>query len=227
MATWNERRRDESPQAFKAFVVYRDLGAHRSIDSAWRELTRRKRGEAPGHWSKWSSRHAWVNRAAAYDEHLLDEIRLEREKGFLELAQRQAAYQFKGQDKLEAAVEEVWDTIIKHKPVPVTNIERKEEKEVTVGDGGELKVVTTTTKIQGMKVGQFARLTDALEERIRACVNGTRTKGDKGPILRPKAIFPEFMRRALESRAARVPQRKELTDGSDPLPTNRDPGGAG
>ncbi len=57
-----ERRQDESDKAFQAFQVYRDLGPKRSYRSVAQRL-----GKAGSLVSRWSSRHQWVSRSAAFD----------------------------------------------------------------------------------------------------------------------------------------------------------------
>ncbi len=73
-----EQRPDESARAYQAFCMYRDLGAARSLDKAFAALWAQERQasaktapkSASGHWSKWSTRFAWVERAKAYDAYL-------------------------------------------------------------------------------------------------------------------------------------------------------------
>ena len=59
------RRGDESAAAFSAFVTYRDQVPPRSIRKA-----ARVRGRGQRTLEAWSSRHKWVERAAAYTDHL-------------------------------------------------------------------------------------------------------------------------------------------------------------
>lgn len=80
-APW-EQLGSESPEAYAAFVWYRDLGASRSLAKAYachvaapggpsKAPIRPQRGLAvPGTWKRWSRQHDWVSRAQAYDEHL-------------------------------------------------------------------------------------------------------------------------------------------------------------
>jgi hypothetical protein len=75
-----ERCRGESGKAFAAFRLYLGLGVGRSVQAAWLqfcEATRsageeqapRKTQNAPGHWTNWSTRWGWVERADAHDDH--------------------------------------------------------------------------------------------------------------------------------------------------------------
>jgi len=74
MPLW-ERRESESSQAYQAFCLYRDLGADRSIVSAYNlcrekysgDESAQKASRAPGRWNKWSQQHAWLRRARAWD----------------------------------------------------------------------------------------------------------------------------------------------------------------
>jgi hypothetical protein len=57
-----EQRADESPQAFAAFAVYRDMHADRSVDHVAQKL-----GKSHTIIGRWSKRHEWVDRARSYD----------------------------------------------------------------------------------------------------------------------------------------------------------------
>lgn len=59
------RRRTESAAAYSAFVVYREQTPPRSIRKAARALARGQRTL-----EEWSSKYKWVERAAAYTDHL-------------------------------------------------------------------------------------------------------------------------------------------------------------
>lgn len=63
-----DKRSDETPKAFAAFAVYRDMGTSRSL-----ERVRQDVGKSPGsirQLERYSSAHAWVARAEAYDAHI-------------------------------------------------------------------------------------------------------------------------------------------------------------
>jgi hypothetical protein len=60
-APW-ERQADESPQAWEAFALYRDMGNDRSLSKVATSLEK-----SPELMGRWSSGHSWVARALAYD----------------------------------------------------------------------------------------------------------------------------------------------------------------
>jgi hypothetical protein len=64
-APW-ERQENEKDQAWAAFVAYRDMGPGRSIAKVAQVIGREK---SKSLLEGWSSRHGWVRRAAAFDQH--------------------------------------------------------------------------------------------------------------------------------------------------------------
>lgn len=96
-----ERQPGETPRAFEAFCVYRDLGAGRSIRKTGQELNKNLTtiGE-------WSSKYDWVKRVAAWDA---EQDRIARKEMLAEMAntrkkQRRQAQrmQEKGMELLES-----------------------------------------------------------------------------------------------------------------------------
>lgn len=70
-----EQQPGETPKAYQAFCVYRDMGTKRTLDGAHQERARSAPGahqgkRADGTWKRWSSQYRWVERAIAYDQHL-------------------------------------------------------------------------------------------------------------------------------------------------------------
>jgi len=61
IATWGQLEKETTP-AWEAFRLYRDLGPRRSLRIASSEV-----GKSLGLLSRWSSRHKWVERCAAWD----------------------------------------------------------------------------------------------------------------------------------------------------------------
>lgn len=66
-----EQQSGETDKAYRAFCAYLLLGPGRSIDAAWRQQGRSKSAtsRAPGHWTRWSSKHNWAERASVHDQH--------------------------------------------------------------------------------------------------------------------------------------------------------------
>src|SRR5688572_9422974 len=93
---------DESPEAYHAFLIYRDLGSKlRSIaktadvladDPGHRlRMQSREAGKRPADSSRkrylerWATRHRWVERVAAWDNHVRDQIDRKRIDAFVAL----------------------------------------------------------------------------------------------------------------------------------------------
>jgi hypothetical protein len=76
-----DRLPDETDKAYTAFRAYLDLGRGRSIDKAFHaaHMGNSKSKRSQPHWSAWSSRFNWVDRARAYDKHLIDKAFAEAE----------------------------------------------------------------------------------------------------------------------------------------------------
>lgn len=62
---WEQQPR-ESAKAYDAFLLYRDLGAERSLAAVGQRL-----GKSKAICERWSARWSWVRRCAAYDTHLV------------------------------------------------------------------------------------------------------------------------------------------------------------
>ncbi|MFA5312949.1 MAG: hypothetical protein WC375_06515 [Methanomassiliicoccales archaeon] len=88
-----ERQPDESPEAYRAFCVYRSLGTEkRSHEAVALTVCKRRKegGGTPGYIPAWSVKYHWVERATAYDDHL-DEIRRNAdEKAIVEMSKKHA-----------------------------------------------------------------------------------------------------------------------------------------
>jgi hypothetical protein len=216
VATWDARLPGESIKAWAAFTIYRDLGLGRSITLAWRKANKRKRGEAPGRWELWSRTYHWVERAAAYQEHLDALRRQAREKRLVELAERRADFEFEVQALTEELVALLRGAVKQHDGAPITDVERVEDKEVIVEEGGQIRVVNVKTRIKGIKTSGLARLSDAYRDAMKQSVVGVRGDSDQAKRMgAPKTVLPEFMRKALEQAKSK---KETTTDGSDAQP---------
>lgn len=83
-----ERLPEETPKAWRAFCVFRDLGPTRTLARAAQALGLRP--ASVRRLEEWSSRYRWVERALAYDEWLDAQRRAEREAAVREMARRHA-----------------------------------------------------------------------------------------------------------------------------------------
>ncbi len=69
-----ERLPDESERAYRAFILYLDMGqGERSLKKVLQELS--KKGSYIKQLQRWSSRHSWVARVTAYDQHIIAQHR--------------------------------------------------------------------------------------------------------------------------------------------------------
>lgn len=78
-----EKSRDETAKAFRAFCLFRDLLAKRSLSQVAEilveESPERKPATVLTQMKKWSVQHGWVARAEAYDEYLDERCREQAE----------------------------------------------------------------------------------------------------------------------------------------------------
>lgn len=79
------RREEETARAYACFCVYRDLNSRRSLAEAYRQETGREEAkQAPGTWAGWYAKFDWKKRAEAYDAHLEERRRAEREAEYIQ-----------------------------------------------------------------------------------------------------------------------------------------------
>ena len=80
-----ERQPDETPKAYEAFCIYRDLkdirdpNSKRSLDLVVQEM-----GKSRTLFERWSSKYEWVKRVTAYDDEQERIVREEEEKQRIE-----------------------------------------------------------------------------------------------------------------------------------------------
>jgi hypothetical protein len=75
-----ERQPGETSKAFSCFVVYRNLGAERSVSKVAQSPNI---GSTPSTLSKWAENYRWVERARAYDN-MLDRVKVAEERRAIE-----------------------------------------------------------------------------------------------------------------------------------------------
>ena len=80
-----DRRPEETPPAWQAFQMYRDLGLDRSQAEVGKQV-----GKNLNLMSRWSARHEWVTRAASWDNHLDEQRQQAAEEAMIEMGRRHA-----------------------------------------------------------------------------------------------------------------------------------------
>ena len=91
-----ERQEGETPKAFEAFSIYRDMGIDRSLRKVVQQLNKNLTTIA-----EWSSKYEWVDRVAAWDAEQDRIARLEQIKDIKKMRKRHAS--IAGQMLLKAA----------------------------------------------------------------------------------------------------------------------------
>ena len=86
-APW-EQQPGETPRAYAAFCVFRDLGPRRTLAAAAAAYYQRTADSLERQVDKWSSAFRWVERAAAWDRHLDAQGRAAQETARKEMAER-------------------------------------------------------------------------------------------------------------------------------------------
>ncbi len=71
-----ERLESDTPKSYEAFCVYRDMGASRSLDKAWKQHKNSIKN-TPRYFAQWSIDHNWQERVQAWDDYQ-DSLRQER-----------------------------------------------------------------------------------------------------------------------------------------------------
>lgn len=97
-----ERQKGESPQAFEAFSIYRDMGSKRGLRSVAQRLDK-----SFTLISRWSRTWEWVERARAYDNDLERQERAEAAKDLKEARKRQRKTGYFMQKKATEALDKL------------------------------------------------------------------------------------------------------------------------
>ncbi len=143
-------RNKESPEAWAAFVQYRDAGAERSVRSVARALDKSATLIA-----KWSVKNHWVDRVAAWDAYCDEQNRKAMDKARAKMAMDQAKM---GRATWEKAFEEIlkrppsdarWQDLVallaqgvKIERLALGESTETTHTEVTGKDGGPVRVVS-------------------------------------------------------------------------------------
>lgn len=126
-----ERQKGESEKAYEAFVIYRDMGADRTITAVAKKLTKSRTLIG-----RWSAQWNWQERVLAYDNELQREAKAEAAKDYKEMMKRHigmaVAIQKKAYDALkELDIDEMSPRDIREYIKMATDLERL-NRELTV-----------------------------------------------------------------------------------------------
>ena len=87
MAKWTDnpwdRQKGESEKAFEVFVIYRDMGAERSITAVSKQLSKSRQLIV-----RWEAKYQWQERVLCYDKYLDKKAREEVEKDRKDMIKR-------------------------------------------------------------------------------------------------------------------------------------------
>jgi hypothetical protein len=184
-----ERLPQESPRAYRAFCVYRDLGPGRSLDQAWELFCAasdptKDRGSArrPGHWAAWSQKYQWVERAEAYDDLIEEESRNAAAERRRQLHEARSQFQSEEQQRIENQVRNADAVLVKMGTAPLNEIIQVTKDKVTNK--------TTTTKVKALNPRGMAALLKTRNDTARQAIRGVYdTKGLEEEERKPSRII--------------------------------------
>lgn len=173
-----QRQPNETAIAYKAFGVYRDMGAERSLSKVREKLGRKSGYERQ--LQEWSSQHSWVDRAAAYDRQLEERLTAEFEESLIARRRKLLEQEVADADALLQKFHEALERVQLHGTQRKTT--RKKD-----ADGKEVDIVLVEVNIQDLHdltkwrrdLAAFARLTIGLPGSI---AQGQHTGKDGGPL---------------------------------------------
>ena len=175
-----EQQPGESAPAFRAYALYRDLGADRSLDKAYAAHRGQvPNGLPPGQWNLWSSKHRWVERALAYDAHCDAEKRKLRERKMLALEEQRWDFELANQNALERRVKRMDELLDKAEQTPVADVivvkDEKEESMQTMVS----KTTRTKTSVKALKMAGYSRTVQVRNQTAAQAINGVRPEQKK------------------------------------------------
>lgn len=141
---WNKQP-GETKQSYRAFSIYRDMGVGRSLDKAYvlflseqrhdstKTAPKKAATEAPRHWSDWSSKFGWVERASAFDAHMDAELQAQFESELL-VKRQQVIRQELADSELQMSK---WHEMVNATPLHMQKRSARKKK----ADAGEVDIV--------------------------------------------------------------------------------------
>jgi hypothetical protein len=173
---------DETITQYRAFCLYRDLLGARSLSRVAEALAKERHGtepvpkaerltpkQAPGVIKEWSARNRWVERADAYELHLEEERRQERETEIMRMERRE-------RQLANTAIAGVMRRVMGYedKEDPARSVEAMDWSKLTPGEVAQLaKVFVEISRLATNRPTSLARNALAIMPRdYEAAVNG-------------------------------------------------------
>jgi hypothetical protein len=166
----------ESAPAFRAFALYRDLGASRSLAKAYAEYRGTTKGICPGQWGLWSGKFRWEQRALAYDAFLDAEKLKLRARKVLELEERRWEFELSNQESLERRAKRMDELIDKAEMSPVADVIVVKDETVEDINTGSITKTRTKTSVKALKMAGYSRTIQVRNETAAEAINGVRTE---------------------------------------------------
>jgi hypothetical protein len=180
----------ESSRAFRAFLRYRDLGPLRSIDATAAIVAApgKAKCRASGIYNRWSSKHSWVDRAAAFDCHIEDARMRAHLQRIQSLDRRRAEFEFKNQQLLEERVVKM-DTILdKFDNAPIIDTTEETTETVAATETVRGSITRTRSKIKGINPSGYSALVRERNETARQAICGVRVDNERKTPVGDKQV---------------------------------------
>jgi hypothetical protein len=167
-----DRLKGETPKAYAAFRVYRDLGPdNRSIDKCFISQSHSKATAERAHreWFNWSRDNRWVERAIAWDDHCGATADAEFQKRLREKVRKQADFAIEEFNRLVDRVRKADRILDKADVHPITDVEQETDN----GDGTRKR-----TKVKGINFAGYASLMKEIRESANRAILGPREENE-------------------------------------------------
>lgn len=189
-----DRLDTESDKAWLGFRLYRDLGPGRSIEGVRKQFGETTGKPAPKtgrHLENWSSKHRWVDRAAAYDAHLDGIAQAARKQ---QVSDRARKWGDRRDERLEKGYVEsltmikAGQTLASFPPVTITTT-KDDNGVITTITYQAANDITILRCIHAMRIGQ--ERCEAIEDRALNVARQEREEDELAVISSPTSSMPE------------------------------------
>lgn len=133
MAELWERQPKETPLAYEAFCIYRDLGPQRSMAKTAEIL-----GKSQGTMEGWSAKYKWFDRAGAWDDEQDRVSRKAQLDEIIKMRKRHAQIAQKALDKVNKAIDAIDELEMSNADISRLMAEASKLERLSRGDVGEV-----------------------------------------------------------------------------------------